>query len=402
MHTELDLARLHAETLLIHGGDAHNATPAVVPPIWQSSTYRAPESPEEFSELAASINPTQFYSRHGNPTNAQVQEILAHLEGTESAMLASSGMGAISAAVLASVKSGDHVVTQTTLYAAAMTLMKTVLPQFGVEVTFVDQTDTAAIEQAIRPNTTLIYVESPVNPLMKLTDLRAVGKFGRERGITTICDNTFASPLNQTPHEFGIDVVLHSATKYLGGHSDLTAGVVCGSSEFVDRAWKMMIVLGSSLAPFESWLLLRGLRTLSLRVERTNQNAMKIAEFLEQHPKISRVNYPALRSHPQHGLAASQMKGFSGMMSFEVKGADDAAKFDNAQTLIRKMKLAANAVSLGGVETLIVHPASMWSYHYTPEQRAAMGIGTGLIRLSVGIEYIDDLIDDFEQALNCI
>jgi cysteine-S-conjugate beta-lyase len=402
MTTETDLARLHTETLLIHAGDAHNPTNAVVPPIWQSSTYRAPESPDEFSELAASVNPTNFYSRHGNPTNAQIQEILAQLEGTETAMLAASGMGAISAAVLAATKAGDHVVTQTNLYAAAMTLMKTVLPKFGVEVTFVDQTDVAAIENAIRPRTSLIYIESPVNPLMKLTDLRAVGKLGRERGVMTMCDNTFSSPLNQTPHEFGIDVILHSATKYLGGHSDLTAGVVCGSKDFIDNAWKMMIVLGSSLAPLDSWLLLRGLRTLSLRVERTNFNAMKVAEFLERHEKISCVNYPALPSHAQHDLAKAQMKGFSGMMSFEVRGNDETEKFNNAQTLIRNMKLAANAVSLGGVETLIVHPASMWSYHYTPEQRGAMGISTGLVRLSVGIEYIDDLIFDFEQALNHI
>lgn len=396
----MDSNREHVETTLIHGGSAHNETSAVVPPIWQTSTYKAPEDPDAFSALAASLNPSAFYSRHGNPTNKQIEEILAALEGTDSAMLASSGMGAIASLVLSQVKAGEHVVAQSSLYAATMVLLRDVLPKWNVEVSFVHQTDNAAFEAAIKPNTKLIYIETPSNPLMRLTDLAFIGKLGRARNIITVCDNTFATPLNQRPHDFGIDAVVHSATKYLGGHSDLTAGAICASKSIIDASWKMMIVLGASLASFDAWLLLRGLRTLSLRVKQHNENALRLAEFLESHPKIERVHFPFLRSHPQHALATAQMHGSSGMMSFEVKGKSENEQFDRAQRFITRLKLAVNAVSLGGVETLVVHPASMWRYHYTDEQRNAAGIGMGLIRLSVGIEHIDDLIADFEQALS--
>jgi cystathionine beta-lyase/cystathionine gamma-synthase len=388
------------ETTLIHGGSAHNKTSAVVPPIWQTSTYKAPEDPDAFSALAASLNPSTFYSRHGNPTNKQIEEILAALEGTDSAMLTSSGMGAIASLVLSHVKAGEHVVAQSSLYAATMVLLRDVLPKWNVEVSFVHQTDNTAFEKAIKPNTKLIYIETPSNPLMHLTDLAFIGKLGRARNIITVCDNTFATPFNQRPHDFGIDAVVHSATKYLGGHSDLTAGAICASKPIIDTSWKMMIVLGASLASFDAWLLLRGLRTLSLRVKQHNENALRLAEFLESHPKIERVHFPSLRSHPQHALAKAQMHGSSGMISFEVKGKSDSEQFERAQRLITRLKFAVNAVSLGGVETLIVHPASMWRYHYTDEQRNAAGIGMGLIRLSVGIEHIDDLIADFEQALS--
>jgi cystathionine beta-lyase/cystathionine gamma-synthase len=388
------------ETRLIHGGSATNETNAVVPPIWQTSTYKAPDNPEAFSALAASTNPSAFYSRHGNPTNKQIEEIVAGLEGTESAMLTSSGMGAIASVVLSQVKAGEHIVAQTSLYAATMVLLRDVLPKWNVEVSFVNQTDNAAFEVAIKPNTKLIYIETPSNPMMRLTDLAFIGNLGRARNLITVCDNTFATPLNQRPHDFGINAVVHSATKYLGGHSDLTAGAICASKTIIEGCWKMMIVLGASLASFDAWLLLRGLRTLSLRMTQHNRNALRLAEFLESHPKIERVHFPFLSSHPQHELAKAQMRGCSGMMSFEVKGETEQARFERAQRLITRLNLAVNAVSLGGVETLVVHPASMWRYHYSDEQRAAAGIDAGLIRLSVGIEHIDDLIADFEQALS--
>ncbi len=388
------------ETRLIHGGDEFNKTKAVAPPIWQTSTYKAPESPEDFSALAASINPSEFYARHGNPTNKQIEDILATLEGTESAVLTSSGMGAISAVVLSQVKAGEHIVAQSSLYAATMTLLRDVLPKWNIEVSFVDQTNNGEFEAAVKPNTKLIYVETPSNPLMRLTDLAFIGKLGRARNIITVCDNTFATPLNQRPCDFGIDAVVHSATKYLGGHSDLAAGAICASKQIIDDSWKMMILLGSSLASFDAWLLLRGLRTLSLRMKQHNDNALRLAKFLESCPTIERVHFPFLESHPQHALANAQMSGCSGMMSFEMKGKTDAERFERAQRLIKRLKLAANAVSLGGVETLVVHPASMWRYHYTDEQRKAAGIESGLIRLSVGIEHIEDLIADFEQALS--
>lgn len=397
--TEKFPSEFHPETLLIHAGDAHNTTSAVVPPIWMTSTYKAPALSDEFATLAASVNPAEFYSRHGNPTNLQVQTILAALEGTESSLVTASGMGAISAAIFSTVKAGDHIITQSSLYAAAMLLMKTHLPKFGIEVSFVDQTDSNAFEAALKPNTTLIYVETPVNPTMRLTDLSDIGRIGKAHGITTMCDNTFSSPVNQNPASFGIDVVLHSATKYLGGHSDLTAGAICGTEKFIEAAWRTMIVLGSSLSSFDSWLLLRGLRTLSLRVEQSNRNAGQLAEFFMAHPNIANVHYPGLTTHPQHAIAERQMKGFGGMMSIEVAGETEEEKFSAAQKFITSLKLAANAVSLGGVETLAVHPASMWSLHYTAEEKRTSGISAGLVRLSVGIEHIDDLIADFKQAL---
>lgn len=395
-------AERHLETELIHGGERHNTTRAVVPPIWQTSTYKAPDAPEDFAELASSINPKEFYSRYGNPTNAQAQEILAKLEGADAAALAASGMGAISAAILSVVSAGGHIVAQSALYAGTLALLRDMLPKFGIETTFVDQTRIEAFETALRPNTQLIYVETPSNPLMILTDLKAVAKLAKARGITTFCDNTFATPLAQRPLEHGIDLSLHSATKYLGGHSDLTAGAACGNARLIEQIWKTTVLLGCALSSFDSWLLLRGLRTLSLRVEKASATAEKLAAYLEAHPKIARVYHPSLLSHPQHRLARAQMHGFTAMMSFEVKGETPEAQYQNAQTLIRSMKLAVNAVSLGGVESLIVHPASMWSAQYTPAQREAAGISAGLVRFSVGIEACDDLIADFEQALSSL
>lgn len=392
----------HIETLLIHGGEFHNTTRAVVPPIWQTSTYKAPDDATAFAELARSHNPKEFYSRYGNPTNAQVQEILANLEGAEAAVLTASGMGAISAAVLAVVRAGGHIVTQTALYAGTLVLFRDVLPSFGIETTFVEQTDLEAFRAAVRPNTQLIYVETPANPLMTLTDLRAIASLAHEHGIFTICDNTFATPLVQQPLQLGIDAVVHSATKFLGGHSDLTAGVVCGSQSFIEAVWKKTLILGCALSAFDSWLLLRGLRTLALRIRQANETANALAAYLHTHPKIACVHHPSLPSHPQYALACQQMRGFTAMLSFEVKGHSELEQFQKAQAVIRTMKLATNAVSLGGVESLVVHPASMWSAQYTAEQLTAAGIRAGLVRVSVGLEHPDDLLQDFAQALDTI
>ncbi len=391
---------LDIETLLIHGGAHHNTTRAVVPPIWQTSTYKAPAQPEDFAELASAINPKEFYSRYGNPTNAQVQEILASLEGAETALLTASGMGAIAAAILSTVRAGGHIVAQHSLYAGTMALLRDTMPKFNIETTFVDQTCMDAFRHAIRPNTQLIYVETPSNPLMMLTDLKAVAALAKSYGIITMCDNTFATPLAQRPIDYGIDLVLHSATKYLGGHSDLTAGAVCGKAHLVEQIWKTTIVLGSSLSAFDSWLLLRGLRTLALRVQKACATAEKLAAYLDAHPKIARVYHPSLPSHPQHKLACEQMRNFTAMMSFEVKGETPQEQYERAQRLIGAMKLARHAVSLGGVESLIVHPASMWRAQYTDQQRTDAGLRAGLVRFSTGIEACHDLIDDFEQALS--
>ena len=385
-----------AQTKCIHAAREFNSTSAISPPIWQTSTFLA-ESSEHFTALAKSVKPTEYYSRYGNPGHTQVEAVMATLEGGEAALVTASGMGAISTSVMSLLDKGDHVVAQRNLYAGTAALLEDVLPRWGIECTFVDQTNAERWAEALRPNTKLIYAETPANPLMRLTDLQAVAALGKTRGITTIVDNTFATPINQRPLEYGIDVVIHSATKYLGGHSDVTAGVIVGSAEFIERAWRFHIVMGAALGPFDAWLMLRGLRTLGVRVERHNQNGLMVARFLESHPKIERVNYPGLESHPQHELAKRQMSGFTGVMSVELRGG-----YETADRFISSLKLGSYAASLGGVETLLVQPAAMWGDTLTDAQRRAMEVGENLVRISVGLEDERDLIDDFSQALHLV
>ncbi len=381
------------QTTVLHEAGRLNETHAVTAPIWQTSTFSA-DSPEHLAELGEAVHPGEFYTRYGNPTHQQAAATIAALEGGEAALVAGSGMGAIFAAVMSLLRSGDHVIAQHNLYAGATKLFRDLLPRWGIERTLVDQTKPEEFAAAVRPNTKLIYVETPSNPLLRLTDLQAVSDLARGRGITTIIDNTFATPVNQRPLTLGIDVVVHSATKYLGGHHDLTAGVIVASRPFIELAWEFSIVSGAVLSPFEAWLLQRGLKTLGLRVERQNRNALALAQFLESHPKVERVNYPGLESHPQHALARRQMSGFTGMMSIELKG-----DFGAVESFVNSLRLARCAVSLGGVETLVVPVAAMWSHQHTPEQRRALGIGDGLVRISVGAEDERDLLADFARAL---
>ena len=384
---------LALQTTVLHAADQLNETHAVTAPIWQTTTFRG-ESPEQLAELGTELHPTEFYTRYGNPTHRQVETVMAALEGGEAALVTSSGMGAIFTAVMTGLKSGDHVVAQTNHYSATGKLFRDVLPRWGITCTLVDQTQVEAFPAAVRPNTKLIYIESPSNPLLHLTDIQAVAELGKSKGIRTMIDNTFASPVNQNPIKLGIDVVVHSATKFLGGHHDLSAGVIVGSRSYVDEVWDFSIISGSILGPFDGWLLLRGLKTLGLRLEQQNRNALALAQFLESHPKVEKVNYPGLESHPQHSLARRQMKGFGGVMSVELKGDEHTAA-----KLINSLKLATCAVSLGGVDTLIVHAATMWGHQHSVEQRRAAGISDRLVRISVGIEDEQDLISDFAQAL---
>jgi cystathionine beta-lyase/cystathionine gamma-synthase len=371
-----------------------NRTAAISPPIWQTTTFGA-ETAEDFAEIAVATKPAEFYTRYGNPNHEMVEATLCALEGAQSALVSGSGMGAIFAGIAGMLRMGDHVVAQHNHYAGATTLLKEFLPRWGIEVTFVDQTNSDEFAAALRPNTKLIYVETPVNPLMQITDLRFIAGLARARGgITTICDNTFATPVNQRPLELGIDAVVHSATKYIGGHHDVTAGALLGSKTFIEGVWRFALVAGAALSPFDGWLLLRGLRTLGLRVERHNRNALALARFLETHPRVATVYYPGLESHPQHELATRQMSGFTGMLSVELRGGYSAA-----DQLMSSLQLATRAASLGGFETLVVHPASMWSLQLTPEQRQATGINDGLVRISVGLEDEVDLLRDFDQAL---
>lgn len=390
------------DTFLIHGGSQFNSTRAVVTPIYQTSTYRASENLEEYLEAATTAKHPEFYHRHGNPVSSQVAEIIAKLEYAEDCLVTSTGMSAISTAILAAVKSGDHIIAQNAHYSAAKNFITQFLPDFGVEVTLVDSDDPQNFEKAIQSNTRLIYLESPSNPNLGLVDLEAIAKIAQKNSIFTLVDNTFCSPINQNPLLLGIDAVVHSATKYLGGHSDLTAGAICGKKEFILASWQRMVGLGGSLAPFDSWLLLRGLRTLALRVEKINENALKLAQFLEGHSKIEKVQYCGLPSHPQHELAKKQMKGFTGMLTVEIKGESNSEQFENVQIVLKHLEIFVNATSLGGVESLVVHPCTMWGVQNLPEKQKVLGINNGMLRISTGIEHIDDLIEDFNQALNKI
>ncbi|WDF69128.1 aminotransferase class I/II-fold pyridoxal phosphate-dependent enzyme [Sphingobacterium oryzagri] len=390
------------ETSLIHEGKQFNDSKAVVTPIFQTSTYLADTDLAAYISAATATKHPTFYHRHGNPTNSQVAEIIAGLEKTEDALLLATGMAAISTAILAIVQAGDHIVAQHAHYSGTTLFFKEFLVEYGIELTQVDQKDNEAFERALQPNTKLIYVETPSNPNLDLTDLAFIGQLGKRLGITTMADNTFASPINQTPHDFGIDVIVHSATKYLGGHSDLTAGVVCGTAAYIEKVWRRSLVLGASLSPFDSWLLLRGIKTLALRVRQINENALQLARWLDTKEVLRNVAYIGLPTHKQYQLAKQQLRGFTGMICLELAGDNEDQAYRRAQAVLSKLQIFINAASLGGVESLIVHPASMWGTHHDADQKKNSGITKGMLRISVGIEHIDDLIADFEQALSGI
>ena len=304
-------------------------------------------------------------------------------------------MAAISLVLLSFLRQGNHVVAQRTLYPTTYTLLAHKFPTFGIETTFVDQTDTEAFAAAIRPNTRLIYVESPANPTLTLTDLAAVAAIGQEHNILTVVDNTFATPYNQRPLQLGIDIVIHSATKYLAGHSDVVAGAIVSNAAHINTLWHQFVLFGGVLHPMEAWLLERGLKTFNLRMAQHNHNAQAIAEFLAEHPAVREVYYPGLTSHPQHDLAQKQMTaGYGGMVCFDLKGGQEAG-----YNLLHNIKLITLAVSLGGVHSLITHPASTISAIQSEEEIAASGVQPGLVRFSVGLEDPQDLIADLDQAL---
>lgn len=380
-------------TVLVHADAGLDSDSSIAPPIYPSVTYRA-RSADEFRDMATTPRHARFYSRYGSPTHARVEALVAKLEGTESAILLASGMAAISSAVLAHVRTGDHVVAQRSHYMGTTQLVNQMLARFGVSSTIVEQGDTGAFERAIRDSTRLILLESPSNPLLQVTDLAAVAAMGRRRGVTTLADNTFATPINQRPADLGVDLVVHSGTKFLGGHHDLLAGVVAGPRAAVERIWETSIVLGGNLGAFEAWLMLRGLRTLALRVERQNATALAVARHLERHPAVAATHYPGLRSHPQHALAACQMRGFGGVLSFVARGGLDAAL-----RFMQRVELFAQAVSLGGIESLAMHAATTWAGTLSDTDARESGIDPGLIRLSVGLEDPADLIADLDRAL---
>jgi methionine-gamma-lyase len=380
-------------------GAARGGEP-VSPPIYQSSTYVLP-TPEMGAEIAASWHPQRFYTRYGSPNVAQVEAQVAALEGAESAVAVGSGMAAIAAAILSHVRAGDHVVAQTAHYTAALSLLADWLPRQGVAVTQVDQTDIEAFARAIGPRTRVVYTETPTNPTMALTDLAAVSARARAHGAILIVDNTFASSFNQLPLTLGVDLVVHSATKYLNGHSDVTAGIVAGPRRLVEPVWEYARVHGPVLHPMEAWLLGRGLKTYALRMRQHNHSGALVADALAKAGGVAKVHYPGLASHPQHELARRQMPGgFGGMMSFVVEGPTAQERFTRAQSVLRNVRLCISAASLGGTETLITHPASMIFSHQSPDQLSAVGVEPGLLRLSVGLENHLDIVDDLTCALS--
>jgi methionine-gamma-lyase len=310
-------------------------------------------------------------------------------------MVTASGMGALTTAVVSLVGAGDHVVLQRSTYGGTASLLLNLLPRLGVTSTQVEQGDLDAFERAFNPATKLVLVESPSNPKLEITDLGAVAGLAKAHGALTLADNTFATPLNQRPLAFGMDLVWHSATKYLGGHSDLSAGVIAGSTELLERIWDTALLVGAVLGPFDAWLLLRGLRTLALRVERHNANGLALARAVSDHPAVRRAHYPGLPTHTQHALAAAQMTGFGGVFALELHGG-----FPAADRFIANLQLAKRAPSLGSVESLVVHPAAMWGGMLAADQIAGAGIDAGLVRFSAGIEDTEDLVADVLNALD--
>ncbi|MBI3429369.1 MAG: aminotransferase class I/II-fold pyridoxal phosphate-dependent enzyme [Actinobacteria bacterium] len=381
-------------TMSVHVGDQLGAYRAVAPPIVQTATFSF-ESAREFAEAANERRSSRFYTRYGNPNHLQVAQAVAALEGAESGLVLASGMGTVATCALALLSAGDHVIFQRSTYGGTASLVMNLLARLGITATAVAQSDPAAFQSAITDKTRLILLETPSNPLLEITDLRIVTAMAREAGVLTIADNTFATPINSRPLEHGVDLVWHSATKYLAGHSDASAGVVVGSSELLDRVWDTAIITGAVLGPFDAWLLLRGIRTLSLRVARHNSNGLALARAISGHPAVAAVHYPGLAEHPQHALASSQMTGYGGVLSFELIGGYSAA-----DQFINSLHLWRRAASVGSVESLVVHPAAMWVAMLDNDQLAASGVGAGLVRLAAGIEDTEDLVTDVLEALD--
>jgi cystathionine beta-lyase/cystathionine gamma-synthase len=388
---------MHAETIAVQGRAANTGTTrtsgSVVGSIVQTATFRV-SSIEEQREVRLG---EEFYTRYGNPTLAEVENVIADLESTEGALVFASGMAAITSCIFTAVRSGDHIVAQQAVYGSTYDFLAHWLPRFGIETTFVEATDPEQFARAIRPQTKMIYMESPTNPTLKIVDISAIVEYARRHNILTLVDSTFASPINQQPRKFGVDVVIHSATKFLGGHSDIICGAVAADRNFLSRLREARIVFGGVLDPHAAWLLRRGLKTLSVRVARQNENALGLAGFLEKHPRIRSVHYPFLRSHPQHALARKQMKGGGGVFSFEIEGTVRIT-----QAFVESLKLFALAPSLGGVESLVTVPALTSHAMLSPSERKLLGITEQLIRVSVGIEHIDDLTADLQEALSRI
>jgi cystathionine gamma-synthase len=384
-------------TQAVHGGEPRTKlTSAIATPIIQSATFTFTNT-QELSDYFEGRIEREEYGRYGNPTQRVAERKLAALEGAEDGLLFSSGMAAITTTLFAMLSKGAHVVVTDDAYRRTRQFLHQILRRYGVEVSTVPAGDYDRMEEAVRQTTRLIFSESPTNPYNRILDLERMADIGRRHRVKTIIDSTFATPINQRPTDFGIDLVIHSATKYLGGHNDFLAGVLLGKADLVGAVREFHGVTGAVADPFVAYLLIRGIKTLALRVARQNENGQRMAEFLEGHPKVERVHYPGLASHPEHAIAVRQMRGFGGVVSFEVYG-----DVNTASRLVDACKIPRIAPSLGGVESLIEQPALMSFYELTTEERLQVGIKDTLVRYAVGVEDADDLIADLEQALEQI
>ena len=391
-----DLKNMSVATKAIHGGvSKEKGYGSLSMPIYQTSTFIF-ETAEQGGRRFAGEEEGYIYSRLGNPTVSLLEEKIALLEGAEACIATSSGMGAISSVFWTIAAAGKHIVADSTLYGCTFALLNHGLTRYGVEVSFIDTSDLDAVKAALKDNTCCVYLESPANPTLKIEDIEAVAKIAHDYNpdIKVVVDNTFATPVLQNPLALGADVVVHSATKYLNGHGDVIAGFACGNADFISevRLFGIKDMTGSVLGPQEAFLIMRGLKTLALRVAKHTDNAKKIVDYLVTEPKVKKVYYPGLADHPGHDIAAKQMKDFAGMVAFEVESREAGAALCNA------LELCTCAVSLGDAETLIEHPASMTHSPYTAEELAEAGIPEGLIRLAVGLEEAEELIADFKQA----
>jgi len=383
--------KFHQQTEAVHGGASlAKKNGPLSAPIYQTSTFEV----TDMEEQVRATSTDSFYTRYGNPTNTVAENAIVELEGTDAALLFASGMAAITTSILALVKAGDHIVTQRDIYGGVIKFLSLWLPKLGVETTFVDTNNLEQHERAIRPDTKILHIESPTNPTVRVVDLEKIAALARKHNLITTIDSTFATPINCRPAEWGIDLVLHSGTKYFGGHSDLICGVATGRRDLIEQIHHVRTTLGGCMDPHAASLLLRGIKTLAVRVERQNESALRIAEFLAQHPKVTRVHYPLLKGHPDFAIAKKQMSGGGGVLSFEVEGSGaDACRVAEA------LNLFTLAPSLGGVDSLVTIPVLTSHYMVDPELLKKMKVTEQMIRLSVGIEHVDDLVADLEKGL---
>ncbi|TVQ11640.1 MAG: PLP-dependent transferase [Bacteroidetes bacterium] len=390
----METKNLGFDTKLIHAGAFEDQFGSATVPIYQTSTFRF-KNADHGAACFAGEDDGYIYTRINNPTIDSLENLVAELENGYRGVACSSGMGAVNTIYMALLGQGAHMISTAAVYGPSRVVMEKHYSRFGVEATYLDTCEPENIRKAIRPDTKMIFIETPANPTMDITDLEAVVKIAKEHNLITVCDNTFSSPYLQKPLDFGFDVVFHSITKFLNGHADIVGGIiVTREKELYDILRPMMVILGCNMDPHQAYLVIRGLKTLSIRMDRSQENAMKVADYLEKHPKVKWVRYPGLKSHPQYELAQKQMDGPGGMISFELKGGLEAGK-----VLMNSVKLAMLAVSLGGVETLIQHPASMTHSKMDKQSRVNSGITDGLVRFSVGIENIEDILNDLDQGL---